>query len=497
MEASSGDGMDSLHDQDAQEPAVRPASNIPAKTRKNKKDYQPLEGKIFKWNVRKPFLEMAKKYGKGKFTILAVWNYMFWRSGKGDLFTLAEELVCFDLGIDPGTYGKVKTILINEGWMKKGDLVRLEGGKFPVRTYHMLTKTDVEKSGKKAKKGDAATHAFTTGGDTTGGTAMHGKPSNTVALQFQEHYSSSSVTDSGFLGSEIGSSSADAEVRVVASELRSESQTRRSEAGHEQLQEQNQRQPVPPVGGTPDLQVQEPHDPIEEWVARTIKPEPPARSEEAPAYGSKETPARPKAPPTPAPNPARLLPPEVGIGSAKATEWEALEFAKFVRPDWVNHADALPDIYRMMVAVYDNGDGVVPDMQMLVQIYDWNKYHKPIKYQFEDRLFQMAIALESKHQNGVMVQFLNHDATNCRHCCPTKFKDLFYLPWERIRQTWEDHRTQLDSGNCECQFCECWKIHIESRSFGAAKPKPYVPQPVDDQPEEVPVGKGFDTEIED
>jgi hypothetical protein len=46
-----------------------------------------------------------------------------------------------------------------------------------------------------------------------------------------------------------------------------------------------------------------------------------------------------------------------------------------------------------MVAVHDNGDGVTPDMRMLVEIYDWNKYHKPIKYQFEDRLFQMAIAL--------------------------------------------------------------------------------------------------------
>jgi hypothetical protein len=76
-----------------------------------------IRAKLFPWAVRQPLWEMAKKYGKQKFTLVAIWGYMFWRSGKNNLFELSEELVCFDLGCDATTLRKARQILVANGFI--------------------------------------------------------------------------------------------------------------------------------------------------------------------------------------------------------------------------------------------------------------------------------------------------------------------------------------------------------------------------------------------
>src|ERR1035438_867945 len=84
-------------------------------------------------SLRKPFLDMVKKYGKQKYTLWTVWTYMKWRSND-DFFTLPENLVREDLGIDINVLRDARAILVKEGWLKK-DVLRDTGGEYLTRTW--------------------------------------------------------------------------------------------------------------------------------------------------------------------------------------------------------------------------------------------------------------------------------------------------------------------------------------------------------------------------
>jgi hypothetical protein len=99
-----------------------------------------IQAKLFPFATRQPLWEMAKKYGRQKYAIVAIWDYMWWRSGKGGLFELAEELVCLDLECDPTTLRAVRRILQDEGWLKK-ELLRDKGGKWLTRGWTVIAKT--------------------------------------------------------------------------------------------------------------------------------------------------------------------------------------------------------------------------------------------------------------------------------------------------------------------------------------------------------------------
>lgn len=96
-----------------------------------------IPAKFFPFAVRQPLWDMAKKHGRMKYSIVAIWDYMYWRSGKKNLFELAEDLVCLDLGCDPTTLRAVRRILIAEGWLRK-ETLRDKGGKWEVRGWTVI-----------------------------------------------------------------------------------------------------------------------------------------------------------------------------------------------------------------------------------------------------------------------------------------------------------------------------------------------------------------------
>jgi len=88
---------------------------------------------ILENGLRKPFLEMVKKYGKQKYTLWTIWTYMKWRS-ENDNFSLPEKLVREDLGIDLNVLRDGRSILTKEGWLQKG-VMRDTGGEYLTRTW--------------------------------------------------------------------------------------------------------------------------------------------------------------------------------------------------------------------------------------------------------------------------------------------------------------------------------------------------------------------------
>jgi hypothetical protein len=98
-----------------------------------------IEAKLFPFAARQPLWDMAKKHGKMKYSIVAIWDYMWWRSGKGGLFELAEDIVCWDLGCDATTLRSVRKILIAEGWLRK-ETLRDKGGKWMTRGFTVIPK---------------------------------------------------------------------------------------------------------------------------------------------------------------------------------------------------------------------------------------------------------------------------------------------------------------------------------------------------------------------
>jgi hypothetical protein len=96
-----------------------------------------IPAKFFPFAARQPLWDMAKKHGKMKYSIVAIWEYMFWRSGKKNLFELADDLVCLDLGCDTHTLCGVRKVLQAEGWLKKESL-RDKGGKWLTRGWTVV-----------------------------------------------------------------------------------------------------------------------------------------------------------------------------------------------------------------------------------------------------------------------------------------------------------------------------------------------------------------------
>jgi len=85
----------------------------------SKQPRKRLEAKLFPFQARKNLFEMAKKHGKRKFTLIAVWTYMFTRSGKGNIFKLAESIILWDLGMTHEPLWQTQKILMAEGFLSK------------------------------------------------------------------------------------------------------------------------------------------------------------------------------------------------------------------------------------------------------------------------------------------------------------------------------------------------------------------------------------------
>ena len=62
---------------------------------------------------------MAKKHGRSKYTLIAVWFYMFSRSGKDNLFELAESIVQWDMDISHNALCAARRTLVAEGFLAK------------------------------------------------------------------------------------------------------------------------------------------------------------------------------------------------------------------------------------------------------------------------------------------------------------------------------------------------------------------------------------------
>ena len=215
-----------------------------SKTKKPK-----IQAKFFPFAVRQPLWEMAKKYGKQKYTIVAIWDYMWWRSGKGGLFELADNIVCWDLDCDPHTLCAVRKILQAEGWLKK-ETLRDKGGKWLTRGWTVIPVTTCAKStsGEEAQpqgkepQGHEPHVAETTGEGTTCGGTTH----TVVVHELDADASTSSSTPSASTPTAAFSFSPSVslgtDVPIVA-EPKEESKTEKpSLTSEEQPQKQNQDQ---------------------------------------------------------------------------------------------------------------------------------------------------------------------------------------------------------------------------------------------------------------
>jgi hypothetical protein len=80
-----------------------------------------LQAKIVKHAQRRRFQDYVRTKGRDKATIGYVYWSMFLRSGKGNVFELAEELFLADLGIGKNSFRSARKTLVDDGWMSKGE----------------------------------------------------------------------------------------------------------------------------------------------------------------------------------------------------------------------------------------------------------------------------------------------------------------------------------------------------------------------------------------
>ncbi len=217
-----------------------------SKTKKPK-----IEAKFFPFAVRQPLWEMAKKYGRQKYAIVAIWDYMWWRSGKGGLFELAEDIVCWDLDCDPTTLRAVRKILIAEGWLRK-ETLRDKGGKWMTRGFTVIAKgATVPKS--LGGEEQPPSHEPAVAEPTVDSTSSGGTPHTVLVHELDANASTpnclpSEGTSSGFIVSELVSESQASDFvenknqNLFGLNLSSEEPT------------QNQKQPQEPVTLTPEAQ---------------------------------------------------------------------------------------------------------------------------------------------------------------------------------------------------------------------------------------------------
>jgi hypothetical protein len=88
----------------------------------NSKPPRPKKGinaKIVKHAHRKRFYDYLRGKGRDKFTLSHVYWHMYLRSGKGDVFKLADELAAADLGMDVSVLRGAHRTLVKEGWLVK------------------------------------------------------------------------------------------------------------------------------------------------------------------------------------------------------------------------------------------------------------------------------------------------------------------------------------------------------------------------------------------
>jgi hypothetical protein len=173
----------------------------------NKTKKPKIAAKFFPFAARQPLWEMAKKYGKKKYTIVAIWDYMWWRSGKGGLFELAEDIVCWDLDCDPTTLRAVRKILIAEGWLRK-ETLRDKGGKWLTRGFTVIAKVaTVPKS--PGGEEQPPSHEPAVAVPTVEGTSDGGTPHTVLVHELDADASTPELepTSSGFVVSELVSES--------------------------------------------------------------------------------------------------------------------------------------------------------------------------------------------------------------------------------------------------------------------------------------------------
>ena len=78
-----------------------------------------LEAKIVKHAHRKRFYEYLRDKKQTKFTLSHIYWYMFLRSGKGNVFHLADEWAAADMGIGVNVLRDTRRILMKDGWVTK------------------------------------------------------------------------------------------------------------------------------------------------------------------------------------------------------------------------------------------------------------------------------------------------------------------------------------------------------------------------------------------
>jgi len=177
-----------------------------------------IEAKLFPFEARKRLFEMAKKYGKRKFTLIAVWTYMFTRSGNGNVFELAESAILWDLGMTHEPLWEAQKILMAEGFLAKEK-----------RAVKEVTRWTVLAGGKSADK--ESQQADNPPADIpTVGKSASGKSANTVEVHEQD-------ADASTSDSTPSASTPSASVGLLASKL-----TDSADASSSQLLDQKQEQ---------------------------------------------------------------------------------------------------------------------------------------------------------------------------------------------------------------------------------------------------------------
>jgi hypothetical protein len=76
-----------------------------------------LDMKFVKHAHRRAFYEYLRDKGRDKFTLSHVYWYMYLRSGKGNVFHLADEHAAADMGMDLSRYRATRRVLKADGWM--------------------------------------------------------------------------------------------------------------------------------------------------------------------------------------------------------------------------------------------------------------------------------------------------------------------------------------------------------------------------------------------
>jgi hypothetical protein len=143
-----------------------------------------LEAKIVKHAHRKRFYDYVRGKGKDKFTFSHVYWHMFLRSGKGNVFKLADELAAADLGMDVSILRTAHRTLKKDGWVVKN-----RPGNQGVPEWTVNTEA-VSSDGK-------STSGKPTAGKSTSAKPSTGLPTTAVVLHSQDaHAPTSSSTPS-------------------------------------------------------------------------------------------------------------------------------------------------------------------------------------------------------------------------------------------------------------------------------------------------------------